>query len=429
MSAPPAWDGTAEPSGVDGVPAFPIERLLAQASEAPAAGAPAAGAPAGGDAMEQVRAALGQLGEAFQALLAVLPEWATLALVALSAALLGILVGVRISRRRAPRGEPAGAEETTPAPPRAEAAAVHAEKPAFGTYARILEKKGVPAKEQDTQMREFAGQFENMRVRIRELSPGDAALQTVAEEAQDALDAGDFERTVRLLDRIAVEDGGAGEDYRKQAETRLVTASKASVLAGDLKMVQMEYGDATRSYQRALAHLPDGSGDMLAEFLNKHGTAAYQAGNLDAAAHSFERALDSLERTLGENHPEVATALNNLALLYFAKADFDKAEPLYKRSLAIDEKALGEDHPGVATDLNNLALLYKKQGNLDAAEPLLKRALTIKETYFDPGHPSLVTGLKNYASLLHALGRNEEATRFEARAAALPPKRAVVAAE
>ena len=51
------------------------------------------------------------------------------------------------------------------------------------------------------------------------------------------------------------------------------------------------------------------------------------------------------------------------------------AEPLYKRSLAIREKALGPNHPDVATSLNNMGLLYERQGQYAEAEPLHKRAL------------------------------------------------------
>ena len=39
--------------------------------------------------------------------------------------------------------------------------------------------------------------------------------------------------------------------------------------------------------------------------------------------------------------------------------DFAQAEPLYKQALEIRKKALGEAHPDYATSLNNLALLYK----------------------------------------------------------------------
>ena len=40
---------------------------------------------------------------------------------------------------------------------------------------------------------------------------------------------------------------------------------------------------------------------------------------------------------------------------------YDEATPLYKESLAIKKKVLGEEHPSVATGLNNLALLLSDQ--------------------------------------------------------------------
>ena len=61
------------------------------------------------------------------------------------------------------------------------------------------------------------------------------------------------------------------------------------------------------------------------------------------------------------------TATNRLA----------EAEPLYRRALAILEKSLGSDHPNVATALNNLALLLQATNRLAEAEPLYRRALEI----------------------------------------------------
>ena len=52
----------------------------------------------------------------------------------------------------------------------------------------------------------------------------------------------------------------------------------------------------------------------------------------------------ALVEAFGENHPNVATFLNNLAALYYSLGDYAKAEPLYQRSLVINEKALGPDH-------------------------------------------------------------------------------------
>ncbi len=45
---------------------------------------------------------------------------------------------------------------------------------------------------------------------------------------------------------------------------------------------------------------------------------------------------------LGQEHPDVATSLNDLAALYHAQGRYGEAEPLHTRSLAIYEKALLE---------------------------------------------------------------------------------------
>ena len=85
------------------------------------------------------------------------------------------------------------------------------------------------------------------------------------------------------------------------------------------------------------------------------------------------------------------------------------AEPLYKRSLAIREKALGPDHPAVAAALNNLALLYHQQGRHADAEPLYRRSLAIREKAFGPDHPDITNSLNSFALLYHAQRRYAEA--------------------
>ena len=47
-------------------------------------------------------------------------------------------------------------------------------------------------------------------------------------------------------------------------------------------------------------------------------------------------------------HPDTATSLNNLALLYDNQGKYDDAEPLYKRALAVREDVLGPMHPYTA---------------------------------------------------------------------------------
>ena len=74
-----------------------------------------------------------------------------------------------------------------------------------------------------------------------------------------------------------------------------------------------------------------------------------------------------------------------------------EAEPLMRRALAIDEKSFGPDHPNVASDLNNLALLLQATNRLAEAEPLYRRALAIDEKSFGPDHPNVANSLNNLA--------------------------------
>ena len=114
------------------------------------------------------------------------------------------------------------------------------------------------------------------------------------------------------------------------------------------------------------------------DVLSQEVVSLHQKGQYDRAVTIAKKALEIAEQSVGENHPDVATSLNNLALLYDAQKQYAQAEPLYKRALAIREKALGPNHPSVAASLENLAALYGKTGREKAAEALEKRAETIR---------------------------------------------------
>ncbi len=81
-----------------------------------------------------------------------------------------------------------------------------------------------------------------------------------------------------------------------------------------------------------------------------------------------------------------------------------------RRALAIDEGSFGADHPNVATALNNLALLLQATNRLAEAEPLMRRALAIvfefeRQTGFE--HPRGRLFSANYRDLLQAMGKPE----------------------
>ncbi len=82
-----------------------------------------------------------------------------------------------------------------------------------------------------------------------------------------------------------------------------------------------------------------------------------------------------------------------------------------RRALAIDEQSFGQDHPNVARDLNNLAQLLQATNRLAEAEPLSRRHLAIfldftRNTGHE--HPHLRAAIGNYAALLTETGLQPE---------------------
>jgi CHAT domain-containing protein/Tfp pilus assembly protein PilF len=151
---------------------------------------------------------------------------------------------------------------------------------------------------------------------------------------------------------------------------------------------------------------------MMADKLNEQVKDYYQQGKYQLAIPLAERVLAILKKTLGEEHPDVATSLNNLAELYYSMGMYARAEPLYQRALYIRQKHLGEEHSLVAASLNNLAALYQKMGEYARAEPLYLRALEIKKKNLGEEHPSVATSLNNLALLYQTKGEYARAELF-----------------
>ena len=68
---------------------------------------------------------------------------------------------------------------------------------------------------------------------------------------------------------------------------------------------------------------------------NEQATQLYQAGKFSEATPIAQEFLELSEKALGPDHPDTATALNNLAVLYRSMGDYAKAEPLYQRAVKI----------------------------------------------------------------------------------------------
>jgi tetratricopeptide (TPR) repeat protein len=172
------------------------------------------------------------------------------------------------------------------------------------------------------------------------------------------------------------------------------------------------YVSAEPWYQQCVLELISRLGENhpdTAASLNNLALLYYNMGRYDEAEPLHKQALELRKQLLGENHPSTAQSLNNLANLYYNMGRYDEAEPLHKQALELKKQLLGENHPDTAASLNNLASLYYNMGRYDEAEPLHKQALELRKQLLGENHPDTAASLNNLAYLYDNQGKYEEA--------------------
>jgi CHAT domain-containing protein/Tfp pilus assembly protein PilF len=183
------------------------------------------------------------------------------------------------------------------------------------------------------------------------------------------------------------------KDRSIQEARRLYSESVRLIQSG-------KFGEARPLAERALeireGALGSGHPD-LATSLSGLGLLYSQGGDYIKAEQLSLRALESWERAVGTERPEFAGALSNAGNVYYLKGDFVKAEQLFKRALEIRERTLGPEHSDVADSLNNLAIINSHKGDFVTAEQFDSRALEIRVKILGPEHPIVATSLNNLA--------------------------------
>ncbi|WP_397327044.1 tetratricopeptide repeat protein [Nostoc sp. FACHB-110] len=173
-----------------------------------------------------------------------------------------------------------------------------------------------------------------------------------------------------------------------------------------------KYSEAIPLAERVLAIRKQILGEEhpdVAGSLNNLAALYKSQGRYADAEPLYRQALSMKKRLLGQEHPDVANSLNSLAELYNSQGRYADAEPLFRQALSMRKRLLGQEHPDVATSLNNLAALYESQGRYADAEPLFRQALSMRKRLLGQEHPDVATSLNNLAALYESQGRYADA--------------------
>jgi tetratricopeptide (TPR) repeat protein len=162
------------------------------------------------------------------------------------------------------------------------------------------------------------------------------------------------------------------------------------------------------------------SGEPLVEAAVRQtvGATLRDLGDYDAAEANIKKALQTRQRLLDRNDPELAESLDGLAQLLFIRGKPDEADPLFRQALAIRRRWASTDPAKLAASLNGLAELLQDRGKPEEAGSLFREAMALENTRLPAGHAESARTRHSLAILLHGQGKLDEAERLFAEALA-----------
>jgi len=252
-------------------------------------------------------------------------------------------------------------------------------------------------------------------------------VQAVLKDRMDENTQRDWaERTVRVVNQsfpeVEFATWGLCQRYLPQAQVcadlilhfqfAFPEAARLLDLTGCYLLQRGLFNEAKQFLQQAHTIREKASGSRPSDVATSLNNLAllYQALGKDELGELLcQQALTIREEVSGPEHPDTATSLNTLANLYDNQEKFEQATPLYQRALAIREKMPVSEQARTAVTLNDLAVHYANQGKFEQAEMYAQRALAIREKVLSPEHPDLAVSLGNLAGFYHAQGKFEQA--------------------
>ncbi len=142
-------------------------------------------------------------------------------------------------------------------------------------------------------------------------------------------------------------------------------------------------------------------------------------GELGAAQAAYTDALERAYKNFPEEHPQVATALDDLAGTQLAQGEYAAAQASYEKVLKIRQATQGPGHPRVAEALGHLGRVAAAQGRQDQARALFEQALAICDKLQTCGPADRAEALVNLGRSEEALGHHADAQRRHEQALVL----------
>ncbi len=196
---------------------------------------------------------------------------------------------------------------------------------------------------------------------------------------------------------------------------------KAQIESGRKAVAAHDYLVASERFTTALklAEAPPGDITGQLEALRSCARASLLLGRLEQAEQFLSRDAATAGRERGENSPELASALSELAAVQRSRGERKEAIASLEKVVAI-RSALPDGKPDdLARDLTGLGLLQSATGDNDKAKATLERALAAWETASGPDSVQLLPVLDALGGIQRSAAEYAEAEPLYLRALAI----------
>ena len=149
------------------------------------------------------------------------------------------------------------------------------------------------------------------------------------------------------------------------------------------------------------------------------GTVYKNLGLYDEAEHLLRSAFETRRDLLGDEHPDVASSLANLADYEFQLGDYVASMSLYRESLDVYRKLEHMESDEAADVLDGIATLLDAEGDYEEAKATYRQALAVRRRLHRGDDVRVASALQNLSATLRTTGEFEEAERLNREALAI----------
>ena len=238
------------------------------------------------------------------------------------------------------------------------------------------------------------------------------SLSTVSKER------GDYQEAERLLRRAITHLDHLGASDLELVPLELDLAEAL----GRQNRVEASEDRLEQAAQTLEASL-GGDHPRVGKALHYLGTVRLNSGRWHDAAEPLRRALEIRTEYYGEDHPSTLASLANLAATLGALGERREAILLSTKVLELDRQVLGDEHPYVAIDHMNLGLLHWQLDQAAQALPHLRECVAMRRRLLPPDSLETAIALDNLGLVLLDLGSFEEARTSHLEALGIRRKR------